>query len=63
MARKSYFAVIEDGDGGKDDFIHTEQFILVDKEYRIRGFYDGTNKKDMEKLKQDVFLLRVEYKD
>ncbi len=63
LARKSYFAVIEDGDGGKDDFIHTEQFILVDKEYRIRGFYDGTNKKDMEKLKQDVFLLRVEYKD
>lgn len=63
LARKSYFAVIEDGDGGKDDFIHTEQFILVDKEYRIRGFYDGTNKKDMEKLKQDIFLLRVEYKD
>ena len=63
LARKSYFAVIEDGDGGKDDFIHTEQFILVDKEYRIRGFYDGTNKKDMEKLKQDVFLLIVEYKD
>ena len=63
LARKSYFAVIEDGDGGEDDFIHTEQFILVDKEYRIRGFYDGTNKKDMEKLKQDVFLLRVEYKD
>ncbi|NCT09949.1 MAG: SCO family protein [Flavobacteriia bacterium] len=63
LARKSYFAVIEDGDGGEDDFIHTEQFILVDKERRIRGFYDGTDKNDMEKLKQDVVLLKAEYED
>ncbi len=62
LARKSYFAVIEDGDGGEDDFIHTEQFILIDKERRIRGFYDGTDKNDMEKLKQDMVLLKNEYK-
>jgi protein SCO1/2 len=61
LARKSYFAVIEDGDGGKDDFIHTEQFVLVDKERRIRGYYDGTEKKDMEKLKKDVAILKEEY--
>ena len=61
LARKSYFAVLEDGDGGEDDFIHTEQFILVDKERRIRGYYDGTNKEDMEKLKVDVELLKKEY--
>jgi protein SCO1/2 len=61
LARKSYFAVIEDGDGGEDDFIHTEQFVLIDKERRIRGFYDGTNLKDMEKLKQDMVLLKAEY--
>jgi protein SCO1/2 len=63
LARKSYFAVIEDGDGGDDDFIHTEQFILIDKERRIRGFYDGTDKNDMEKLKQDMVLLKAEYED
>lgn len=63
LARKSYFAVIEDGDGGEDDFIHTEQFILIDKERRIRGFYDGTDKNDMEKLKQDMILLKAEYED
>lgn len=63
LARKSYFAVIEDGDGGEDDFIHTEQFILVDKQRRIRGFYDGTDKKDMEKLKQDMVLLKAESED
>ena len=61
LARKSYFAVLEDGDGGEDDFIHTEQFILVDKERRIRGFYDGTDKKDIEKLKEDMILLKEEY--
>ncbi|WP_430928538.1 SCO family protein [Polaribacter marinivivus] len=61
LARKSYMAVIEEGDGGEDDFIHTEQFILVDKERRIRGFYDGTDKKDMEKLKEDMILLKEEY--
>ena len=61
LARKSYFAVIEDGDGGEDDFIHTEQFVLIDKQRRIRGFYDGTEKKDMEKLKKDVAILKEEY--
>lgn len=61
LARKSYFAVVEEGDGGEDDFIHTEQFILVDKEKRIRGYYDGTEKEDMEKLKKDVALLKEEY--
>ena len=61
LARKSYMAVIEEGDGGEDDFIHTEQFILVDKERRIRGFYDGTKKEDMEALKKDVAILKEEY--
>ena len=61
LARKSYFAVIEDGDGGEDDFIHTEQFVLVDKERRIRGYYDGTNKEDMQKLNDDMVLLKEEY--
>lgn len=61
LARKSYFAVIEEGDGGEDDFIHTEQFVLIDKERRIRGYYDGTNKEDMQKLKEDMVLLKDEY--
>ena len=38
LARKSYLAVKDDGDGGAYDMIHTENFILVDKEKRIRGF-------------------------
>lgn len=62
LARKSYFAVLSEGDGGDNDFIHTEQFVLIDKERRIRGYYDGTEKEDMEKLKSDIKILKREYK-
>ena len=61
LARKSYFAVLDEGTGDENDFIHTEQFVLVDKEKRIRGYYDGTKKEDMEKLKKDIVLLKEEY--
>lgn len=62
LARKSYFAVLDEGTGDENDFIHTEQFILVDKERRIRGYYDGTNKEDMQKIIADIALLKEEYK-
>ena len=61
LARKSYLAVKTDGDGGSFDMIHTENFILVDKERRIRGFYDGTKKEDMEQLLQDLEILKSSY--
>ncbi|WP_420604332.1 SCO family protein [Flagellimonas sp.] len=61
LARKSYLAVKNDGDGGPYDMIHTENFILVDKERRIRGFYDGTNKDEIEKLLTDLEILKASY--
>lgn len=61
LARKSYLAVKEDGDGGPFDMIHTENFILVDKERRIRGFYDGTNEGEIEKLISDLEILHNSY--
>lgn len=60
LARRSYFAVTTEGDGGEADFIHTENFILVDNKSRIRGFYDGTSKAEMERLMKDVALLMNE---
>tara|TARA_R110000782_G_scaffold105797_1_gene193809 strand:- start:32 stop:580 length:549 start_codon:yes stop_codon:yes gene_type:complete len=63
LARKSYLAVKTDGDGGPFDMIHTENFILVDKQKRIRGFYDGTNKEDMEQLLTDLKILRSSYQE
>ncbi|WP_461444500.1 SCO family protein [Maribacter sp.] len=63
LARKSYLAVKTDGDGGPYDMIHTENFILVDKERRIRGFYDGTKTEDMEQLLNDLEVLKASYSE
>ena len=61
LARKSYLAVKTDGNGGEFDMVHTENFILVDKERRIRGYYDGTNVEEMDKLLKDIEVLRNSY--
>lgn len=58
LARKSYLAVKTDGDGGPFDMIHTENFILVDKNKRIRGTYDGTKKEEMDRLLEDLKILK-----
>jgi len=60
LARKSYLAVKEDGNGDEYDMIHTENFILVDKKTRIRGFYDGTKDEDIQQLLKDIAILKKE---
>ena len=63
LARKSYLAVLTDGDGGPYDMIHTENFILVDKERRIRGFYDGTSSEEVAQLLEDLKVLKSSYRN
>jgi len=60
LARKSYLAVKDDGDGGPFDMVHTENFMLIDKKRQIRGFYDGTNAEDIDKLLDDIEILKQE---
>ena len=57
LARKSYFAVVDQGDGDLQDFIHTPNFILVDKKKQIRGVYDGTVQKEVSNLIEDIYTL------
>ena len=57
LARKSFLVVKENGDSNSHDMVHTENFVLVDREKRIRGFYDGTDDKDMQELKKDIEIL------
>ena len=62
LARKNYLVAPDINDpnfnhGSSADFIHTENIVLVDKKQRIRGFYDGTNQKDIELLMEDVQSL------
>lgn len=63
LARKSYFAATTEGDGGPNDFIHTENFVLIDPDRRIRGFYDGTSADEMDRLRRDIDVLQNEYAD
>ena len=63
LARKSYLAVKTDGDGGPFDMIHTENFILVDQSRRIRGTYDGTRKEEMDRLLEDLRILKGSEKE
>ena len=60
LARKSYLAVKDQGNGDAFDMIHTENFILVDKKKQIRGFYDGTKQEDIKKLLSDIKILKQE---
>jgi len=60
LARKSYLAVKNNGDGGPFDMIHTENFMLIDKKKQIRGFYDGTDKEAIKKLLSDIKILKEE---
>ena len=61
LARKSYLAVKDNGDGGPFDMVHTENFMLIDKKRQIRGFYDGTNPEDISRLLDDIKILKKEY--
>jgi len=61
IARQGYFADEETGlKKGPDEFLHTENFILVDKQRRIRGVYNGTNPTEVDRLIDDIKILQHE---
>lgn len=60
LARKSYLLDAEEGDGGSGDFIHTQKFALVDQTGCIRGYYDGTDSLDVDRLILEMNLLIAE---
>ncbi|MDP5158545.1 MAG: SCO family protein [Flaviramulus sp.] len=60
LARKSYLAVKDNPYSGEFDMIHTENFMLIDKKKQIRGFYDGTNPEEMDRLIDDMATLKKE---
>lgn len=61
IARKGYLLNAEEGNGGEEDFIHTQNFALIDKEHHIRGFYDGTDSLEINRMIQDIRILLNEY--
>lgn len=64
LARNSFFVLkpaeaanLGDADS---DFIHTNNFVLVDQQLRIRGYYDGTSISSVNELMEDINLLLEE---
>jgi protein SCO1 len=58
QALKSYLiATPQEVTGAEDDFVHSQNLVLVDDELHIRGFYDGTNKQEVDKLISDIKIL------
>ena len=60
LARYSYLVNALEEDGSAEGFLHSELFILVDAQKRIRGFYDGTDSVAVVKLISDITLLKQE---
>lgn len=61
LARKSYFADKATGfNKSTQEFLHTENFVLIDAEGRIRGVYNGIRALDMQRLTTDIHTLLKE---
>jgi protein SCO1/2 len=60
LARKSYLVAEDVEESELFEMIHTENFVLVDPERRIRGFYDGTDQESMNALIYDIKVLKKE---
>lgn len=61
IAQTSYFATAMEDSSEPDGFIHSGAFLLIDKQQRIRGNYDGTVEESVNKLIRDVRKLQREY--
>lgn len=62
LAEKDYLVAVQEDSAATDGYIHQGWLVLVDKEGRLRGAYDGTKTEEVEKLKNDIFVLLEEYK-
>ena len=51
---------LQDGNGVDTNFIHTEKFVLIDKNRIVRGYYNGLDSASMSKLAEDLTLLMLE---
>lgn len=60
LARNSFMVAATDGDGGPEDFIHSEKLVLIDKQKRIRGYYNGTDATAVNQLMEDIKKLKNE---
>lgn len=61
IAQTSYFATAMEDKSEPDGFIHSGAFLLIDKQQRIRGKYDGTKEEEVNRLIVDLARLKQSY--
>lgn len=61
VAQNSYFSTALEDKNEPDGFIHSGAFLLIDKQQRIRGKYDGTKENEVDRLLEDIERLKKEY--
>jgi protein SCO1/2 len=59
-ARNELHVTMQPGDGGMDDFIHSEKVVMIDKERNIRGYFNGQDAADLTRCLDQVVLLTLE---
>lgn len=57
LARCGFVIPTVDGNGVPDDFVHTDKFMLIDELGRIRGYYSGTSREDVDLLILETKIL------
>jgi protein SCO1/2 len=62
IAEKNYLTVVEEDSTARDGYIHQGWLVLIDKQKRMRGAYDGTKTEQVEQLKKDMAILLAEEK-
>ncbi|MET3979824.1 protein SCO1/2 [Mucilaginibacter sp. UYP25] len=60
LGQKNYLVAVKQDDGTPGGYVHQGWFVLVDKQKRIRGYYDGTEEKQVAKMIEDIKTLRAE---
>ncbi len=60
LAKLGYSLPAMKDDGGPEDFLHSEKFLLIDAKGRIRGIYDGTDNEDVDRLIMEIKILLQE---
>jgi protein SCO1/2 len=60
LAKDDYMVNALQDDGTPEGFIHSEAVLLIDKQRRIRGIYDGTDSLQVNKLISDISILKTE---
>ncbi|RYZ54042.1 MAG: SCO family protein [Sphingobacteriales bacterium] len=62
FARNELGLSVQPGDGGADDFIHSEKIVNIDQNRHIRGYYDGLDSLALAKCTYDISLITMEKK-